>query len=242
MKIKQTIIKNNQHFKTSIENTIINNRKEIYSYLNTYTLYLINKNSQFKKYIKNANYIRIGGIGTKIYYKLLLDINIEKVTFSHFFLRFGGSEFISKKKFSVYCIGGSPKVSNKLKEVFIQRKINLVGTHHGYFTKQEVTHIITEINLLKPQIILVGLGTPLSDSWTFANKDKLPNCAIIHVGNTFDILTDQKKIGPGFLFNSGFEWLFRLLQEPKRLSKRYAKSNFNLFILLLKLFFTNEKK
>ena len=242
MNVNQTIIKNNAHFKSLIEDTIKNKTKDVYSYLNTYTLYLSDIQPNFQNYLQSANYIRVGGIGTKIYFKLLYKQNIDKVTFSHFFIRFGGNEFLSKKNYSVYCLGGSTIVANKLKETFLQEKINLIGFHHGYFSEKESNEIVHKINKLNPQILLIGLGTPLSDYWTYQNKEKLPNCAIIHVGNTFDLLTNQKKIGPSFLFNSGFEWAFRLLQEPKRLFKRYLKSNFHLFILIIQQLLKVGKK
>ena len=74
---------------------------------------------------------------------------------------------------------------------------------------------------LNPSIIWIGIGSPkqvvIASYW----KKFLPHTTIICVGQAFDLISGKKSMAPHWMQKRGFEWLFRLIQEPKRLSLRY---------------------
>ena len=74
-------------------------------------------------------------------------------------------------------------------------------------------------------IVWVGLGSPKQDVWIAEHCDKLPGCVLIASGATFDFFSGRIKQAPQFIRKSGFEWLFRLFQDPVRLWKRYTLYN-----------------
>jgi len=133
---------------------------------------------------------------------------------------------------SLFLLGGTPYVvelaAKQLKE--LHPGIRLSGYHHGYYSEQENNSVIDKINANPPDILLLGMGVPKQEEWTKENFEKL-NAKIVWMGGGFlDILSGRIKRCPQWLSKIGFEWMFRFLQEPRRLWKRYFIGN-PLFVL-----------
>jgi N-acetylglucosaminyldiphosphoundecaprenol N-acetyl-beta-D-mannosaminyltransferase len=90
--------------------------------------------------------------------------------------------------------------------------------------------VVEEINTAAPDILLVGLGMPLQERWLMENAHKLDAGATLTGGAVFDYVSGRLSRGPRLLTSHGFEWLARLLVEPRRLWRRYLLGN-PLFIL-----------
>ena len=82
--------------------------------------------------------------------------------------------------------------------------------------------IIEQIREAGVDILLVAFGHPKQDLWIAANRDRLPVSVAIGVGGTFDILAGRLHRAPGWARQMGLEWVYRLIQEPRRLGLRYA--------------------
>lgn len=91
-------------------------------------------------------------------------------------------------------------------------------------TDAEDAAITAEINRVKPAILFMGLGCPKQENWMAAHKDKV-SAVMLGVGASFDFFAGNVKESPEWLGKLGFEWLFRLTQEPKRLWRRYLILN-----------------
>jgi len=106
---------------------------------------------------------------------------------------------------------------------------------------EEDSGVIQRINDLAPDVLWVGIGCPKQELWMSKHREKLNIPVIAGVGAAFDFLAGSKRQAPRWVRDCGFEWLFRLITEPKRLWRRYLINNF-LFIyfvgleLLLKAF------
>ena len=100
-------------------------------------------------------------------------------------------------------------------------------------TPEEDEHYVKEINLSGARILFVGIGCPKQEKWMAEHKDKL-SAVMLGVGAAFDFHTGRVKQAPSWMQQNGLEWLFRLLMEPKRLWKRYAKHNPRFVALFLK--------
>ena len=87
-------------------------------------------------------------------------------------------------------------------------------------TKEEDEEAVRRINESGASILWVGLGAPKQEEWMYAHRDKV-NCLMFGVGAGFDFHAGTVKRAPVIFQKSGFEWLYRLLQEPKHLWKRY---------------------
>lgn len=104
-------------------------------------------------------------------------------------------------------------------------------------TQDEDDEIVALINDAKPDFIWVGLGAPKQEEWMYAHRGKL-NAVTIGVGAGFDYLAGYIKRAPWIMQVLYMEWLYRLVQDPKRLWKRYVTTN----VKFVKYIFKEEKK
>ena len=138
---------------------------------------------------------------------------------------------ISKTKgYKNYFYGSSENVLNKLRENLNKKYPGLVisGMHAPPFrqlAKEEDDRIVEKINNNGPDIIWVGLGSPKQDLWMHEHRSRINAPVMIGVGAAFDFLAEVKPQAPRWIRNNGFEWLFRLITEPKRLWRRYLIDN-----------------
>ena len=101
----------------------------------------------------------------------------------------------------------------------------VVGVHSPPFrpaTTEEDDTIVAEINRLRPDVLWIGLGTPKQERWMFEHRDRLNVPVTVGVGASFKFATGGVKRSPTWIGNLGFEWLWRLSQEPKRLWRRVS--------------------
>jgi exopolysaccharide biosynthesis WecB/TagA/CpsF family protein len=122
--------------------------------------------------------------------------------------------------------GGEPGVAERLAESLKIRLpgLHVVGTYSPPFrplTAAEDEEIVALIGRAAPDVIWVGLGTPRQERWMHAHKDKLRVPVLVGVGAAFDMLSGRKKQAPLWMREHGLEWFFRLVQEPRRLWRRY---------------------
>ena len=135
-----------------------------------------------------------------------------------------------------YLYGGVPGVAEILAEKLQLRfpGLQIVGTcspPFGTLAAEEERAIADKINDLQPHIIWVGISTPKQEFWMAKNADRLNAYALIGVGAAFDFLSGVKRQAPRWIQHSGFEWLFRLANEPRRLWRRYLQ--YTRFLLLV---------
>lgn len=126
------------------------------------------------------------------------------------------------------------RLDKKLKEKYPKMKI--VGMYSPPFrklTEEENKEIEENLNKINPDFIWVGLGAPKQEIWMSEHKNKV-NGLMIGVGAGFDYHAENISRAPKWMQRMSLEWLYRLCQDPKRLFKRYFKTNLK-FIKLLSL-------
>jgi N-acetylglucosaminyldiphosphoundecaprenol N-acetyl-beta-D-mannosaminyltransferase len=131
---------------------------------------------------------------------------------------------------TIFLLGGAKGQSQNLKSVLHEKfpGIKIVGhvdTPVRPLSQRENQQIIKQINAAGPQLIFVGLGCPHQEQWMIDNLPHLKTGVAIGVGAAFDFLTGRVKQAPHWMRAIGLEWLFRLMQEPKRLARRYLVFN-----------------
>jgi exopolysaccharide biosynthesis WecB/TagA/CpsF family protein len=92
-------------------------------------------------------------------------------------------------------------------------------------TKEEDDAVCKSILDSGANIVWVGLGSPKQDAWIERHRERLPGCVLIASGATFDFFSGRIKQAPVWIRKAGFEWLYRLFQDPVRLWKRYTVYN-----------------
>jgi N-acetylglucosaminyldiphosphoundecaprenol N-acetyl-beta-D-mannosaminyltransferase len=103
--------------------------------------------------------------------------------------------------------------------------VSVVGTFSPPFrelTPEEDDAVVAAINAARPDIVWIGLSTPKQEFWMASHFGRLDAPVMIGVGAAFDFLAGTKRQAPRWMQQSGLEWLFRLLTEPRRLWRRYG--------------------
>jgi N-acetylglucosaminyldiphosphoundecaprenol N-acetyl-beta-D-mannosaminyltransferase len=133
--------------------------------------------------------------------------------------------------------GGAPTIADALAQNLKQRFPDLIvaGSYSPpvlAIGQREEPGTLDMINRSRADIVWVGLGTPKQDYWVARHRALLNAPVLIAVGAAFDFLTGRIPQAPAWMQRSGFEWLFRLAKEPRRLAYRYLVYN-PLFILYI---------
>ncbi|GFI10597.1 N-acetylglucosaminyldiphosphoundecaprenol N-acetyl-beta-D-mannosaminyltransferase [Lachnospiraceae bacterium] len=128
-----------------------------------------------------------------------------------------------------YFYGGSQetldKMQKRLQAEFPQAIIaGMYSPPFRQLTREENRRITEEINCAKPDFVWVGLGAPKQEIWMAEHKGKTAGL-MIGVGAAFDYFAGNIKRAPAWMQKCCLEWLYRLLQEPGRLWKRYFVTN-----------------
>lgn len=169
----------------------------------------------------------------------------EKVSGSDLFPRL--CERAAHKGYKMFFLGAAEGVAvraaNNLKKRF--QGLQVVGTYsppYGFEKDgQEIKKIISMIKATKPHILIVGLGAPKQEIFIHKYRKQLGVPISLGLGASLDFEAGEVKRAPKWMANHGFEWLYRIFQDPKRLAKRYLIDDTQ----ILKLYFKyrkNQKK
>lgn len=143
-----------------------------------------------------------------------------------------------KEQLKVYLYGSTEQTLEKFQS-FIRTQfpsVIICGVHVDRFreaTEEEDLADIEKINKSGAQIVLVGRGCPRQEFWVANHKGKV-HAAMMAVGAAFDFHAGTVKQAPEWMQKRGLEWLYRLIQEPGRLWKRYLVTNSKFILLFLK--------
>lgn len=148
-----------------------------------------------------------------------------------------------KNNLSIYFYGSTSETLSLIEEYirknYPKLKFACQSPPFRVITDKEMEMIIDKINSFKPNLVFVGLGCPKQEIWINDYHNKI-NSVLIGVGAAFNFYAGNLKRAPLVFRINGFEWLYRLLQEPKRLFFRYLRTNL-LFILYIFIQILNKK-
>lgn len=122
--------------------------------------------------------------------------------------------------------GGEAGVAENLAQQLADRfpGLKIAGTYSPPFrplTPGEDEEIARAINDAAPDVVWVGIGTPKQERWMFEQRGRISAPVLVGVGAAFDFHSGRKKQAPRWMRENGLEWSYRLLQEPRRLWRRY---------------------
>ncbi len=129
---------------------------------------------------------------------------------------------------SVALLGSEPGVAARAGERFAAAVpgLRLVGCYDGYFSHEGgESAVVEQLAKDQPDLLLVGMGVPLQETWAWEHRAQLPVGAIWCVGALFEYFGEARTRAPVWMRKAGLEWLFRLVLEPRRLWRRYLAGN-----------------
>jgi len=204
---------------------------------NLHSLYLCLKQSGFRDYYKLPDLIEIDSMPLIAWGRLMgHDLRREnRLTYLDFRDQFWA--FCQANAYHVYHIGGVPEAVEPARARLLKDYPQLQLTlDHGYFAMgSDKDHaLVQKIDQLRPDILLIGMGMPRQEYWIESHIDNLRARIIMPIGAAFDYeagLQFQPDRASGQL---GFEWLMRLIHDPRRLAKRYLIEPWFLIPLMIK--------
>jgi N-acetylglucosaminyldiphosphoundecaprenol N-acetyl-beta-D-mannosaminyltransferase len=132
-----------------------------------------------------------------------------------------------RKGLSVYLLGAAPDVLDEL-----ERRVRadhpgarIAGTRDGYFDEDEAEAVAAQISAARPDMLFVGISTPKKELFLEKWGPKLDVSVCHGVGGSFDVLAGKTSRAPESWQRFGIEWAWRLVQEPRRMWKRYLVTN-----------------
>jgi exopolysaccharide biosynthesis WecB/TagA/CpsF family protein len=137
---------------------------------------------------------------------------------------------------SIYLYGGSPEVLARLQLVLLEQcpGLRIAGAESPPFrplAPEEDREVVERINSSGAGLVFIGLGCPKQDHFAFEHRESI-RAVQLCVGAAFDFHAGAKPMAPEWMQRRGLEWLFRLVQEPRRLWRRYLTTN-SLFVAKL---------
>ncbi len=127
----------------------------------------------------------------------------------------------------LFLLGARPGVPEGVRDWLEANHPSVIvrGVHHGYFSPEAEQGVIEEIARSGADLLLVAFGAPRQDKWIRENLEKTGVRAAMGVGGLFDFYSGRTSRAPLWMREIGMEWLYRFIQEPGRLWKRYFVGN-----------------
>jgi N-acetylglucosaminyldiphosphoundecaprenol N-acetyl-beta-D-mannosaminyltransferase len=127
---------------------------------------------------------------------------------------------------AVFFLGATQPVVEDLVRIVGERHpgLRISGFHHGYFWEDEHA-VVRQIRESGTDLLFVGIGSPMKERFIDRWKSELNVGFAMGVGGTFDVVSGKVKRAPRWMQRAGLEWFFRVLQEPRRMWKRYLFTN-----------------
>jgi len=120
--------------------------------------------------------------------------------------------------------------------------LRIAGFRDGYFSPDETEDVLGEVRAARPDILFVGMGSPLKERLADQYRTEFGSMVIQGVGGSFDVIAGLVKRAPGWVQQIGFEWLYRVLQEPRRMFWRYARTNTTCLLLFGRALFNRRPR
>jgi N-acetylglucosaminyldiphosphoundecaprenol N-acetyl-beta-D-mannosaminyltransferase len=142
---------------------------------------------------------------------------------------------------SIYFLGSEAGIAQKAAENLqaTYPGMRIAGSHHGYFKAEDNAQIIAQINQSGADICLVAMGSPVQEQWLLDHANQLQCATALAVGGLFDFYSGKIPRAPRWLRELGFEWVWRLIQEPGTKFKRYVIGN---PVFLFRTFVMNQAR
>lgn len=186
-----------------------------------------------KQSVQSCDIVNIDGMGVVWGARFLGHDVPERVAGIDLFERLIGRAEIDG--YSVYLLGAKEDVLEKALERIIEQfpNLHIAGYHHGYFWDNEA-EVVDKIKRSGAQLLFVAITSPKKENFIQRWKEQLGVTFVMGVGGTFDVVAGKVNRAPLWMQKYGLEWLYRIIQEPKRMWKRYLVTNSKFAYLLLK--------
>ena len=224
-----------------IDKAIISNKQVHHCVINAGKVVKIQNDEILKESVINSDIINADGmsivwsvrfLGYKIQERVAgIDLMENLIRLAH------------KKNYSCFFLGAKEKVVKNVVSYYsvkYSEKI-IAGFRNGYFNEKDEKNIIKKIKESDSDFLFVAITSPKKEIFLNKYKNELKNINLIMgVGGSFDVIAGTVKRAPKYMQDMGLEWLYRFVQEPKRMWRRYLIGNLKFVILIFKAKFFHK--
>ena len=199
------------------------NDRGVFLYVHLHSINLAQADDELRSMFNSATITYCDGEGVRIGARLLGHFLPERIPLTRWIYPF--LDFCVLNTLSVYCIGTEERIIRRAIGVLCDRfpALKIAGFHDGFFHTdgERSAEVLRDIRNTRPDILIVGMGTPLQEFWVRDHWDELQAGCILTAGSCFDYIAGEKQACPPWMAEHGLEWLHRLIREPRRVWKRY---------------------
>lgn len=183
-------------------------RTSVIYFANAHTLTLADGSERFKQLLNSATHIFADGLGVRLGAMLNGVRLADNLCGTDFIPKLLSTDPGCKRRY--YLLGATPRsIAKAAKHAAVAFPVwTLVGFHHGYFQPESSTRIVERINLAKPDLLLVGMGSPSQEDWLAKKCSHLNVPVCIGVGGLFDFWSNQRSRAPRLMRKCSLEWLY----------------------------------
>lgn len=209
-------------------------RPKLVFHVNGQALSLVARDRELRRAYELADHVHADGQAAVFASRLLASPSIpERSPVTDFFHDAAATARDAGLRF--YLLGGTEEDNAACATAMRRRYPGLViaGRRNGYFTQEQEEEICKAITTADADVVWVGLGIPLQESFCIRNRKRIKAGWLVAAGGCFNYVSGRYGRAPLWMQRSGLEWLYRLVREPRRLFLRYALTNPHALYLLL---------
>ena len=226
-----------------VEDAVANDKHIHHTVVNAGKIVLMQEDKELEKSVNEADLINADGQAVVWASKILGSPLPERV--SGIDLMEELVKYSFEKGYKCYFFGAEEDVLSNLITLYKQKYSDnvIAGYRNGYFKKSDEKRIAKDISQSNANILFVAITSPKKEIFLNTYKKELKNINfIMGVGGSFDVIAGKVNRAPKWMQDFGFEWLYRVIQEPRRMFMRYLVGNTKFIYLVLKEFFLLNRK
>lgn len=195
------------------------------AYVNAHTLNLAYEDPGYHSLLRRAALVLNDGVGVALAARMKRErfpANLNGSDFNPMIL-----QLAARRGWPVYFLGAGHGIAARAAQQMSERTKGLLvaGCRDGYFPRSEDAAVAAAIKATGAEVVMVAMGNPLQEHWLAANLSDTGARVGVGVGAFFDFAAGRVARAPGWVNRIGLEWVWRLLQEPGRLWRRYVVGN-----------------
>lgn len=204
----------------------------LHAVINVAKLVNMGKNAELRTDVASADIVNFDGMGV-LWGARLLGVGAQE--------RVPGIDLMANliarcesEGFRPYLFGAEQHVLEAMVVEMRRRhpRLDIAGMRNGYFSPEEEPEIVAAINASRADCLFVALPTPHKERFLKRHREVLTPGFVMGVGGSFDVYGNKVRRAPKVMQAVGLEWLFRIMQEPRRLWRRYYETNTAYAVLL----------
>lgn len=213
------------------------NKKLLINTINAYCYNIAQKDDVYINALRRSDVLLPDGISIVFAKRLLNATCLRKIAGEDLF-------YYEMKKLNRTCgkcffLGSSNQTLDRIKKraniLYPRVSIEVYSPPYATkFSEHENSKMLAEINNFKPDVLFVGMTAPKQEKWAYENLEHIDAGHICTIGAVFDFFAGTVTRAPNWIIKIGFEWLYRLYKEPRRMWRRYLIGNTVFIFLILK--------